>query len=635
MDNLTLSFALIGFLGIGAQWLAWRFNLPAIVLMALAGMIVGPGLGLINPEQLFGDFYRPIIATAVAVILFEGGLQLKFKEIQGSIAQGVSRLVFPGVPIAWALGSLAAHYLAGLSWSVSVLFAGILVVTGPTVILPLLRQARLTHRPSALLKWEGIINDPIGALLAVIIYEYMTLETGSHTNFQIAGSLFIGAALSIVWGIVLGRFMATAFQRGWVPEYLKPAVLLSVVIICFVLANVVQEEAGLLAVTAMGVTMANSNMPSLAQIRHFKENIAVLFVSGVFVILTASLDRATLLEAFSWQTAAFVAAMLFIVRPLSIMLSTIGSDLDIRERLLAAWVAPRGIVAVAVSSFFAGALVEGGFVDAGRMIPLAFAMVFATVVLHGFTIAPFGKWLGLAAGGKPGFLIVGSSEWAVEFARKVMAFDFPVVIADHSWAALRPARRGGVETYYGEILSEVTEYHLELNSFGYLIALGENAAHNSLVCTDLAPELGRVAIFQINATPHTEHERRSVSHSLTGRMFMQSRPTREELASRHKDGWFFQKTRLTEAYPPEKYLADLLEGEPVLIERKGVLSVASADLPLKPETGDIVLAYVPPDVEEKRQKSREEPDHSEEVKEITDKKKKALDDMPSSSVKKH
>ncbi len=593
MENLILGVALIGFLGIGAQWLAWRLNLPAIVLMALAGLAVGPGLNILNPGELFGDYYRPMIAMAVAIILFEGGLQPHFREIQGSIAKGVWRLVLPGVPIAWGLGTLAAHYAAGLSWPVSILFAGILIVTGPTVIMPLLRQARLSHRPGALLKWEGIINDPVGALLAVVVYEYMTFESSGHTTFQIAGSLFLGSLLSVGWGILLGRAVSSAFIRGWVPEYLKPPLLLVMVLICFVLANLVQEEAGLLAVTAMGVTMANTKLPSLEQLRHFKENIAILFVSGVFIMLTASLDVATIVQALSWQTLAFVAVMLFVVRPISIMASTIGSDLTIQERLLASWIAPRGIVAVAVSSFFAGELVEHGFAEASQMIPLAFAMVFATVVLHGFTMAPLGKLLGLASREKPGVLIVGASDWSIEFAQKIQELEIPVIISDDSWTALRPARRAGVPTYYGEVLSEVTEFHLELNNYGYLIALGRNSAHNSLVCTDLAPDLGRSAIYQVSTGVNDDVERKMIAHTLSGKPFMASAPSLSELRQRRASGWCFQKTKLTEEFTPSQYLQELGEGEIVLAVRKGVLLIASAHGPIEPEVGDQLLAYGP------------------------------------------
>jgi NhaP-type Na+/H+ or K+/H+ antiporter len=630
MDNLIISFMIIGVLGVGAQWFAWRLNLPAIVLMSLAGLLVGPMTGLIQPEQDFGEFYRPIIAVAVAVILFEGGLSLRFDEIKGSVSTGVMRLVFPGVPVAWALGAIACHYIAGLSWQVSVLFAGILVVTGPTVIMPLLRQARLSQRPSAVLKWEGIINDPIGALLAVIVYEYVTLQETGHSTGEVAGSLILGTILSVGLGILMGYYTAVIFRRGWVPEYLKPPVLLAFVLVCFELPNLVQEEAGLLSVTAMGVTMANTKMPSINQLRHFKENIAVLFVSGVFVILTANLDVATIKAAANPQTLLFVAAMLFIVRPASVLLSTIGTDLKMSERALVAWIAPRGIVAVAVSSFFAAKLVEHGFPDAEQMIPLAFAMVFVTVVLHGFTMAPFGKMLGLASRAKPGVLIVGASNWSVALAKKISDLDIPVVVADDSWRALRRARQAGIETYYGEILSEVTEHHIDLNRYGYLLAVGANEAHNSLVCTDLAPEMGRAQIFQINSRGREENERRSMSFALQGQTLLKSATGLDELIKRQYSGWTFQTTKLTQAYPPDTYLEDIGEGEIVLVLRRDGLQVATAYHDIKLEAGDTVVAYVPPDVA--RAKSGElkskKPEPSDAVREIAARKEQVLKKMP-------
>jgi NhaP-type Na+/H+ or K+/H+ antiporter len=606
MDNIVLIIAIIGILGVGAQWLAWRFNLPAIVLMAIAGLLAGPVFGILRPpegvgegsppmEVLFGEFYQPIIAIAVAVILFEGGLSLNLTEIRG-VTKGVRRLVFPGAVIAWGLGALAAYYLAELSWSAAILFAGVMVVTGPTVIVPLLRQSRLKQRPAALLKWEGIVNDPIGALLAVLVYEVVALSaeaSAAYTPQQIFASLFLAAILSLALGFALARFAATLFRRGWVPEYLKPPALLVLVLACFETANLLQEEAGLLAVTAMGVTMANSRIASINELRLFKENIAVLLVSGVFVMLTANLTPETLL-ALDMRDAAYILAMLFIVRPVTVLVSTIGAGLPWRERLLVAWIAPRGIVAVAVASFFGAALVGLGEADGARLIPLAFAMVFSTVVLHGFSIGPLAKLLGLASRERPGVLIVGATPWSAALAAKLKEMKIPVMVADASWRRLRPARLADVETYYGEILSEVTEHHLDLNRFGTLLALSGNEAHNALVCTDLAPELGRAAIYQINARGKDEDDRRALSYTLQGRIFLHSGATLDELLRRHYAGWIYQRTRLSEEYPPEKYLKDLgEEAEIVLIIRKEALLVASHEAPLRPEVGDIVLAYIP------------------------------------------
>ncbi len=620
MDNLVLAFAIIGALGVGAQWLAWRFNFPAIVLMAIAGVLAGPVFGVFsNPdapagappmEFLFGDFYRPIIAIAIAVILFEGGLTLNFGEIRG-LMKGVRRLVILGAPIAWILGAVAAYLIAGLSWQAALLFGGVMVVTGPTVIIPLLRQSRLNQRPATLLKWEGIINDPIGALLAVLVYEFLVFGDLHASPGEIIGSIVAAAILAGSFGFGLGRFAAMAFRRGWVPEYLKPPVLLTLVLVCFEATNLLQEEAGLLAVTAMGVTIANSRIASINDLRLFKENITVLLVSGVFIMLTANLTFESV-AALEWSSFWFIAAMLFVVRPVTVFLSTIGAGLSWQERLLVGWIAPRGIVAVAVSSFFGASLMAEGYIDGEKLIPLAFAMVFATVTLHGFTIGPIAKALGLASRDQPGVLIVGASPWSTALAAKLKELETPVLIADTSYRRLKPARLANVPTYYGEILSEVTEHHVDLNRFGYLLAVGGNESHNALVSTDLAPELGRASIFQVNARGKEEEDRQALSYTLQGRTFLHSAAPLDELQRRHYSGWVYQRTRLSEEYPPERYLDDLGdEYEIVLVIRRDTLMFASKEAPLTPEIGDTVLAYLPKAPDPKPEKTKPAGDENE------------------------
>jgi NhaP-type Na+/H+ or K+/H+ antiporter len=620
MESLVLAITVIGVLGVGAQWLAWRLAAPAIVMMAVAGLLAGPIFKVIWPsgwtpggdapmEVLFGDFFQPMISIAVAVILFEGGLTLNFKEIRGLTA-GVRRLVFPGVFVAWGLGALAALKIGGLPPGPAILFAGVMVVTGPTVIIPLLRQAKLTSRPAALLKWEGIVNDPIGALFAVFAFEAITIGAGighvgeSTTIGQLVGSLVIASALASGLGYLVGSFAATIFHRGWAPEYLKPPILFALVLFAFEFANLLQEEAGLLAVTAMGVTLANSRIASLDDLRHFKESIATLLVSGVFIVLTANLTFESI-DNLRPADFALVAAMLFIVRPMAVFLSTIGAGLSWRERALLGWIAPRGIVAVAVTSFFGAALVshyaaadaDPALVEAAeRLTPLAFLMVFTTVVAHGFTIGPLARFLGLSSAERPGVLIVGGSEWSAALAAKLREMEIPATVADSSWQKLRPARQADISVYFGEILSEVTEHHLDFNRFGAVLALSPIESYNALVCRDLGPELGRAQVYQASERRGGEEDRRELSYTLRGRTFLQEGLTIDELIRRHYMGWRFQKTRLTAEYPPETYLKDIgKQAVLVLIVRKGSIQFLSAEVPLKPEIGDVVLAYLPKD----------------------------------------
>ncbi|MEM9705693.1 MAG: sodium:proton antiporter [Pseudomonadota bacterium] len=602
MDNIVLIVTIIGVLGIGAQWLAWRYNLPAIVLMSIAGLLAGPVFGILRPPAdvdagaapmaaIFGDFYQPMIAIAVAVILFEGGLTLNFSEIRG-LMKSVRRLIIPGAPIAWALGSLVAHFVAGLSWPVAILFAGILVVTGPTVIIPLLRQSKLKSRPATLLTWEGIINDPVGALLAVLVYEVVVYDHGGPVS--VFFSLLIASVLAVGLGVLLGILTAQAFHAGLVPEYLKQPLLLAVVLACFEIANLLQHEAGLLSVTAMGVTMANARIASINDLRLFKENIAVILVSGVFVILTANLTVETL-SALNWRAVAFLVLMLFVVRPVTIFVSTWGTDLSLKEKILLGWIAPRGIVAVAVSSFFGASLVEAGYQDGAALIPLAFAMVFATVVLHGFSIGPLSKALDLSSTAKPGVLIVGATPFSTALATKLKEQDIPVTLADASWRRLKAARLTDIDTYYGEILSEVTEHHLDLNSFSTLLAISGNEAYNALVSTDLAPELGRAAIFQVNARGKDDDDRRAMSYTLQGRTFLHSAAPLDDLLRRHYEGWTFNATKITDDYTVEAFEEDRdPKAEIIMVQRKGAPLFASSDAPISPMVGDTVMTYAPP-----------------------------------------
>lgn len=595
--DIFFSVSLIGFAGIGAQWLAWRYNLPAIVLMAIAGLALGPVLGVLRPEATFGELYQPIISLAVGIILFEGGLQLKFDELR-EVGKGVRRLVFPGVLISWVLAFLAAWQIANLSVPTALLFSGIMVVTGPTVIMPLLRQAKLSSRPATLLRWEGIVNDPIGALLAVVVYEIFHLSApagGALSPFQIIGSLFLGAVISTVLGVLAGMAIAHLFRRGHVPEFLKTPVLLSAVIICFTFANAFQEEGGLLAVTAMGIFLANAKLPSINQLRQFKENIAVLFVSGVFVILTANLSM-DVLFSLRWSDLLFVAVMLLAVRPLSVLLSLFGTNTAMNERALISWIAPRGIVAVAVSGLFAAKLVEIGIEDGAKMVPLAFAMVFATVLAHGFSIAPLAQALGLAKKGRPGVLIVGGSPWSTALACKLKDMTFPVLITDSSYRALRTARHAGLETFWGEILSEVSEHHVETTGYSTLLAVGANESHNALVCTDLAHEMDRARSFQLSSRKPGE-DRRTLSYALQGRQLLSKPMALEDLMRRHYAGWDFQLTRLSDEYPPEVFLESIGEDSLITaVERDEQLLFNSVGEPLTLRAGDRVLTYVPPEI---------------------------------------
>ncbi|TMV14496.1 cation:proton antiporter [Arenibacterium halophilum] len=547
----VMAIALVGALGVGAQWLAWRLKLPAIVLMLLAGILIGPVAGVFDPERDIGPLVQPMISIAVAIILFEGGLTLNLHTLKG-VAQGVRRLVFVGAPLGWLLSTLALHYVAGLSWESSAVFGGIMVVTGPTVIAPLLRQARLSRKPAALLQWEAIVNDPIGAMAAVLAFEIVVLRYSAAESTGVAAfHLVSGILIAILVGVAAGILVAWAFRRGKVPEYMKVPVLFVMLLVVFTMPNALLHESGLLAVTAMGVLIANANLPSYDEMRRFKEHATILLVSGVFILLAAGLDFGDL-DLLTWRAALFLGVVILLVRPATVLLSLIGSDVGRKERVLVALTGPRGVVLVAVAGLFGERLADLGVVDGALIAPLAFALVAATVVVHGFTLGPLARALGLTGAQRPGILLVGGSRWSTALAEAIKRTETPVLIADRNRGHLRPARAAGIPTFFGDILSELAELHVEYSSYKRLVCVTDNDAYNTLVATDLGPELGRDNVFQLHRE-NEESTRNSLPATLGGRQFAQGL-SYDELASRHREGWEFRVTKLTEAYGIEEFL---------------------------------------------------------------------------------
>ncbi len=611
MHSLVVTFALIGVIGVGSQWLAWRLRLPAIVLMLVAGVLAGPVFHLIDPVHDFGDALGPMVSVAVALILFEGGLTLNFKGLSDA-GGAVKRLVFLGAPLGWATGTLAAHYVAGLSWPVAAVFGGILVVTGPTVVMPLLRQAHLAQRPASVLRWEAIVNDSVGALFAVLAYEIAATTIKMGDLSDAAGHLVIGILGASLLGLFAGRGLAILFRRGLIPEYMKVPVLFVSVIAAFAAPNQFLDESGLLTVTIMGIVLGNSSLPSFNELLRFKEHVTVLLVSGVFVILAATLD-ASVVAKLDWRAAAFVAVIMLIARPIAIWLSLLGSSLNNNERTLIAWVAPRGVVAVAVSGFFATKLEALGFEDAGSLAPLAFALVATTVVIHGFTVTKVAEKLGLVSSERPGVLIVGASRWAADLAKALKDLEIPVLVADRSWRRLKPFRLQETPTYYGEILSEAAEHYVDLEGFGYIVAATENDAYNALICTDFGPEFGRNNVFQLGRTDDGGDDPRALPPTIGGRMLFQSGASYFKLERRIREGWVFTRTKLSTEFTFEDYLETRAEGAELLtdIRPDGSLTFSTIAARPKGKPGDILLSFAPEkasseDAERRKAEKREQ-----------------------------
>lgn len=414
------------------------------------------------------------------------------------------------------------------------LFGAITVVTGPTVVLPLLRHVRLQARPAAFLKWEAIVNDPVGAILAALVLQLLVSGVSGH----LAWRLFIGVAMAVGLGVGAGFLVHRAFIRDQVPEVLKTPMLLALALGVNATANLVMDDAGLVAATLFGVTLANLHVPGISELRRFKEALVVLIVSALFITLTADLTRTTL-SSLSWPLAALTVAMLFVVRPITILVATAWSGLTLPERILSGWIAPRGIVAAAVAGVAGLRLQEAGYPGAHEIMPAVFALIAATMILHGFTLGPLSHRLKLRLGSVPGIAIVGASPWSTDLARALKAASIPVLLIDTFPGALNEARALGIPVLQAEVLSEHGDEKLSGYAVDYLLAATPDEIYNSLVCTRMAPELGRQRVFQMATFAKKMDQRRGLDRDLRGRILGEPPIDFGMLERQHQEGWRF------------------------------------------------------------------------------------------------
>ena len=389
------------------QWLACRVKIPGIVFLLITGILAGPVLGFLNPEKMMGDLFSPFVSMSVALILFEGSLTVNFEQIRG-LHIVVRNMVSYGMLVTWIITALAARLGLGLSWQISVLLGAITSVSGPTVIVPMLRTVRPNHNIANILRWEGIIVDPIGAAMAVLAYEFImsgsAQQAMGHTILVFVRLVAIGVAIGAGCGYGFGM----AIRKHWIPEFMHNLFAISLVLGAFVFSNHLQHESGLVTVTVMGILLANMKDVPIGDILDFKEHISMLLISVLFIMLAARLNINELL-ALGWGMSFLFIAIQFLARPMNIMVSSIGSSLTWPERHMLAWIAPRGIVAAAISTLFATQLQKAGYPDAAVLVPLTFFIIISTVLVQSVTARPIALWLKVAEPIPNGFIITGAN----------------------------------------------------------------------------------------------------------------------------------------------------------------------------------------------------------------------------------
>lgn len=591
-EHLLIGVAAIVALGILSYWIAWRIHLPAILILLIVGFIAGPLTGFLDPDEIFGDVLFPLISISVAIILFEGGLSLQFKELKGT-REAVRNLVSIGVIVTWVIGLIAAHFILKLSLSLSLLLGAILVVTGPTVIIPMLQHLHLVSRIGSVAKWEGIINDPIGAILAVLMFEVIMLSgtqaAATIIAFGIIKTIFIGVGLGVAGAFILMFLL----KRYWVPDFLQNPATLMIVIIIFAVSNVLQAETGLVSVTVMGIVLANQKIVLIKNIVEFKENLRVLLISSLFILLAARLQISDL-QYINLRSIAFLGVLIFIARPAAVYLSTIGTKMNLRERLFLLWLAPRGIVAAAVSSIFAIELVKSGLEEAYVLNPIVFLVIIGTVVLYGLSASPVAKWLKLAKPNPQGVLIVGSHNWARAIAKALHEEGFPVCMVDTNWANISAARLDGISTYHGSVVSEQIFDELDLAGIGKMLALTPNDEINNLAVLHFMGIFDRAESYQLAGRGKTDSEKDRISPHLRGRILYGKDVTFDYLTRRHDLGAKVKPVRLTDQFNFEVFRE--FYGETAiplfLITQNAELMVFATDNPLTPQPGQTLICLV-------------------------------------------
>ncbi|MEZ8966673.1 cation:proton antiporter [Vibrio breoganii] len=588
-DWAALGIAAVGIVGLGCQWLAWRLKLPAILFLLVAGIIAGPIMGWLQPQVVLGEHFFALVSLAVAVILFEGSLTLKFSEIKG-VSNTVWSIVSIGALVSWAVTSIATHYLLGFEWSLALLFGSLTVVTGPTVIVPLLRTVRPTARLSNILRWEGILIDPLGALFVVMVYEFI-ISSSSAQSFEVFGLILV---IGFGIGVAAGAGVAEVLRRGWLPEYLQPFAVLTIVLAVFAGSNHLESESGLLTVTVMGMWLANARDVNIQSILHFKENLTIMFITGLFIILAARIDLEDF-QALGWSAVALFVVIQLVSRPLSILASTLRSSLGFKEKVFLAWVAPRGIVAASISALFAIKLYNIGMEEAKLLVPLVFMVIIGTVVLQSFSAKPMAKLLGVAETAPRGFLIVGANDVARAVALALSKYDLRVVVTDSNWDYISQAKMAGLEYYYGNPTSSHADEYLDLIGVGHVVAMSPDKHFNIMACMQYLSDFGVNRVFCLRDTKNTNGDKHIVGKKSFGQTLFAGQHSFKKLASLINQGAEVKHTKLSDSFTYQDYLKQYSESliQPLfVVTAQQRVHMVGDESEFAPQSGETVVSLI-------------------------------------------
>ncbi len=496
--ELIQLISLVIFAGIFSQALANKLKLPAIVPLLIIGALIGQ-LEMIDLGQL-GDGLHTIVQVGVAIILFEGGLRLKVKQFREGPSI-IRNLVSVGLVITWLLSAAAAYYfIPGLhnpsGLKISLLFGALVTVSGPTVIMPILKIVKPFKKVATILKWEGILIDPIGALLAVVILTFLNTSVSGYES--VVKAFVSSLSIGLVFGGVTAFILYFLLKRTHlIPEELRNLMVLAMILVVFSLSNWVQKETGILAVTVAGFVLGILRPRGLKEIESFKGQLTILMVSILFILLAAKLDLNAIWN-LGLPGLLLLLVILFVIRPLNVFVSGINSKLSLREKLFVSWIAPRGIVAAAVASLFAETLkANPDFApQAGYIESLTFLIIIGTVFFQGATARYVGKWLKVTEPDPHGVVIIGANHAARMVAKQLNELKIETVLIDSNKSMVARAKKEGLSAETANALSQYVIEEFEFAGFGKLLAMTPSEKTNILACQLWANDLGRDNVFR-------------------------------------------------------------------------------------------------------------------------------------------
>ena len=590
------------------QWFAWAVKVPSILVLLILGFVGGL---VVTPDEVLGrDVLFAGVSLAVGIILFEGSLSLRLADVR-DLGRPVIRLCTVTVVIAWALITLAG-WAVGLDFQLALLVGAILVVTGPTVINPILRQLRPTRRVSSLLRWEGIVVDPIGAVLAVLVYQAVLVGNREDAFGTALLTLGKSVGIAVVLSLALAALLTQVMQRHLVPDYLHGTLFLAVAAGALVGSNMIQPESGLLTVTVLGVVLGNVPGLHLEHVQEFYEHLQVLLVGVLFVILAGRVSPSQVMNVMP-MALLFVLLLMVVVRPVSIWVGLLGTETTRQERTLLSGMAPRGIVAAAVTSIFAlelehAADVAGGSrsqaleqlaEEAEAMVPMVFVTIVVTVSVYGLGVGRLAERLGLATPNPHGVVFAGAQEWVRQAAKALGELKVPTIVVSQDAGQLSRARMDGVRTERTNILSEYAVSHLDLAGIGTFIAATPDDGTNTTASEEFIHTLGRANVFQLRRADSgsdekkKQPERAATLDRLSARAPFRPSATHEQLEELVGQGMTVRRTELTEAFTLDDYLARNPEAV-LLFTHDGTRASVITEDSTVPEQGVSLIALARP-----------------------------------------